>query len=156
MRSLFRLILCITFFSVFGLPAHADDGVTPDSVRSLTRQAVAVLQKEDVGTARQHFMNDGPFRRGQIYVNVIDTNGTWVIYPPNPRNEGRSVLNVRDADGKLLVQEILAVAASPAHEGWVKYRWLNPESNHIEQKMSYVMAVPGKTLVTYIGLYYNP
>jgi signal transduction histidine kinase len=54
---------------------------------------------------------------------VSNGRGTWLIYPPNPRNEGKSVLNVKDSNGKLLVQEIIQVARDKG-EGWVEYHWL--------------------------------
>lgn len=133
-------------------PAAAADKPSADEVRELTLEAARVLQSHDLGQARRTFHADGPFRFGEIYVNVIDGNGTWLVYPPNPRHEGKSVLNVRDADGKLLVQDIVRTARDKG-EGWVEYRWLNPVSNRIEPKMSYVKQVPGKDMVVYVGIY---
>lgn len=135
-----------------GTPAQAADKPTADQVKALTLDAAALLQTRDLDAARRTFHAEGPYRFGEIYVNVIDGNGTWLIYPPNPKHEGKSVLNVRDADGRLLVQDIVAVARGKG-EGWVEYRWLNPVSNRIELKMSYVKAVPGKDMVVYVGMY---
>lgn len=130
----------------------AEDKVDPLMVRALTLKAAALLADEGVDAVRPRFHAQGEFRFGQIYVNVIDLNGAWVIYPPAPRNEGKSVLNVTDSDGKLLVREIIKVAEDQG-EGWVEYRWLNPASNRIEPKLTFVKRVAGKDLIAYVGLY---
>lgn len=132
--------------------AWATEKPTADEVKALTIEAAKLVQSGGLDPARRAFHADGPFRFGEIYVNVIDGNGTWLVYPPNPKHEGKSVFNVRDADGKLLVQDIIRVARDKG-EGWVEYRWLNPVSNRIEPKMSYVKAVPNKDMVVYVGMY---
>lgn len=134
------------------LPAGAVEKPTADQVKELTLEAAKLLQTRDLDQARRTFHADGPFRFGEIYVNVIDGNGTWLVYPPNPKHEGKSVLNVRDADGKLLVQDIIRTARDTG-EGWVEYRWLNPVSNRIEPKLTYVKQVPGKDMIVYVGMY---
>lgn len=133
-------------------PAGAVEKPSGDQVKGLTLDAARLLQTRDLEQARRTFHADGPFRFGEIYVNVIDGNGTWLVYPPNPKHEGKSVLNVRDADGKLLVQDIIRTARDKG-EGWVEYRWLNPVSNRIEPKLTYVKQVPGKDMVVYVGMY---
>lgn len=134
------------------LPAGAVEKPTGDQVKELTLEAAKLLQTRDLDQARRTFHADGPFRFGEIYVNVIDGNGTWLVYPPNPKHEGKSVLNVRDADGKLLVQDIIRTARDTG-EGWVEYRWLNPVSNRIEPKLTYVKQVLGKDMIVYVGMY---
>jgi cytochrome c len=130
----------------------AADKPTMDDARSLTVKAVDVLAAKGVDGARAMFHQEGEFKHGEIYVNVIDMDGKWLIYPPRPAGEGQSVINVKDADGKFLVQDIVKVAKEKG-EGWVEYRWLNPVSNKIEPKASYVKRVPNADLVAYVGVY---
>ena len=79
-------------------------------------------------------------------------DGKWLVYPPKPAGEGQSVINVKDADGKMLVQDIIKIAKEKG-EGWIEYRWLNPVSNKIEHKITYVKRVPNADLVAYVGIY---
>lgn len=139
---------------LIAVPALANDQrpPSPESVRLLTLKAASLIAAEGIDKAREVFHAKGEFNYGEIYVNVIDTNGTWLVYPPNPRNEGKSVLNVKDTSGKLLVQEIIQVARDKG-EGWVEYLWLNPASNRIEPKLTFVKYVPERGVITYIGLY---
>ncbi len=146
------IVMTFLLLSAVAAPAGAADKPTLQQVKDLTLQAADIIRRDGVEKARPVFHADGPFRYGEIYVNVIDLNGTWLIYPPNPRNEGKSVLNVRDADGRLLVQDIIRTANENG-EGWVEYRWLNPASNAIEKKASFVKLVPERQAITYVGLY---
>jgi len=144
-------LTALSFTAPVSAPQAADKP-TPDQVKELTLRAAALVAKDGIDAARTQFHTEGAFKYGETYVNVIDTNGTWLIYPPNPKNEGKSVLNIKDADGKLLVQEIIA-AAKDKGEGWVDYRWLNPLTNKIEPKSSYVKMIADKNAVAYVGLY---
>lgn len=136
------------------LPAQSwsADKPSPEQVKAITLQAAEFVATQGIDAARVAFDNDGKFKFGEVYVNVIDSNGTWLVYPPNPKNEGKSVLNIKDADGKLLVREIIRVATEQ-NEGWIEYRWLNPVSNKIEPKLTFVKQVPQTGLITYVGVY---
>lgn len=126
---------------------------TLDDAKSITLKAVDLIAAKGLDDAAKTFNTDGEFKFGEIYVNVIDLGGVWKVYPPRPAGVGQSVVNVKDPDGKMVVQEIIKVASETAGEGWVEYRWLNPASNKIEPKVTYVKRVPGKELIAYVGIY---
>ncbi len=146
------LLTALALLSASPAAALGQDKPTPAQVKGIAERAAALLSAQGVDKARPQLTAEGPFRFGEIYVNVIDLNGTWLIYPPSPRNEGKSVLNVRDADGKFPVQDIIALARDEG-EGWIQYRWLNPLNNQIERKTSFVKLVPDIGVITYVGFY---
>ncbi|UEM21396.1 cache domain-containing protein [Skermanella mucosa] len=125
---------------------------TRDEVEALTLKAATLIESRGIEAAREVFNQAGEFRFGEIYVNVIDLTGTWLAYPPRPAGVGQNVINLKDPDGRFMVKDILKVATESG-QGWVSYRWLNPVSNRIEPKNSFVKRVPGKDLVAYIGIY---
>ena len=95
----------------------------------------------------------GAFVAGlQIYVNLLDFKGAWLIYPPRPASVGLNVINLKDADGKSLIQDIIRTARDNG-EGWVEYRWINPVTNRVEPKLTYVKRVAGKDIAASIGIY---
>lgn len=140
------LLLCAV------LPATAGDKPTKDVVMELTLRAATLVKTDGIDQAREKFHSEGEFKFGEIYVNVIDYNGTWLVYPPHPKNEGKSVLNVKDSAGKLLVQDIIKTAQEQG-EGWVEYQWLNPATNMIQPKITYVKNVQDHKVIVYVGLY---
>jgi signal transduction histidine kinase len=137
-----------------GNVARADDArPTADEVKALTLQATQLVADKGIEPARIAFNQEGTFKHGEIYVNVIDTKGTWVIYPPKPEGVGKVILNLQDADGKFLVRDILKVADENVDGGWIEYRWKNPTTNLIQPKQSYVKKVSGTDYIVYIGVY---
>ena len=134
-------------------PALAQDAKpTQDDAMAIARKSADLIQSVGLDEAAKVFNAEGEFRRGEIYVNVIDFGGVWKVYPPRPAGVGQRVINVKDPDGRFIVQDILSIAKDKG-EGWVEYRWLNPASNRIEPKVTYVKRVPGQELVTYVGIY---
>ena len=147
-----RSFFAVSLIAGLVTTAFAADSISLDQVRALTLKAATIVSSNDIDRLREIFHSPGEFRAGEIYVNVIDTNGTWLVYPPNPRNEGKSALNVKDQDGKMIVQEILKIGIEMG-EGWVEYHWLNPASNKIQPKITYVKYVRERNVLVYIGIY---
>ena len=153
MRTLIRFLAAGLFAFGFAFTAAAQDKMpTMDDAKALTLKAADLIAAKGLDEAAKAFNTDGDFKYGEIYVNVIDLDGVWKVYPPRPAGVGQNVSNVKDADGKFLVQDIIAVAKNQG-EGWVEYRWLNPASNKIAPKVTYVKRVPGHDLITYVGIY---
>jgi cytochrome c len=146
-------MMAVGFACVSVTAAVADDTKpTPDEVKALTLHAAQLVADKGIEPALAAFQQEGEFKHGELYVNVVDSKGTWIIYPPKPEGVGRSVINVQDADGKFIVQDILKVAADRG-EGWTEYRWKNPVSSLLQMKQTYVKKVGGTDYVVYIGIY---
>lgn len=142
---------CIGLFSTAALAE--DKKPTADEVKALTLQASQLVADKGIEQARSVFNQDGSFKHGEVYVSVIDTKGAWVVYPPKPEGVGKVILNLQDADGKFLVQDILKVAAENSEGGWIEYHWKNPVTNLIQQKQTFVKKVGGTDYVVYVGIY---
>ena len=66
------------------------------------------------------------------YVNALDENGISVM---NPIDEGRNAMEAVTEDGMKLGQTFLETGEKG---GFFQYKWLNPQSNKIEDKIIYV------------------
>ena len=152
MKSASTLIAILFFAASISFPAFADDKLTQDQVRDLAIKANGIVETLGVDAAREIFNKEGEFKFGETYATVIDFNGVYAIFPPRPEAVGKSVLNVRDADGKFLVQEMIRIARENG-EGWTEYRWLNPVTNKIQPKATFIKRVAGTELLTFIGIY---
>ncbi len=146
-------MLAVGLLCLFTVAASAEDKKpTADEVKALTLKAAALVSSDGIDKAGDTFNKDGEFKYGEVYVNVIDGKGAWVVYPPNPKGVGKVLLNIQDADGKFIIQDILKVAADSG-EGWTEYRWKNPTTNLLQMKQTYVKKVPGTDYVVYVGVY---
>jgi cytochrome c len=60
-----------------------------------------------------------------------------VAHGTNQKLIGKDVSDLRDADNKYFIKEILDKAKSSG-KGWVDYKWVNPISKEIQAKSVYL------------------
>lgn len=145
------VVFVACFLSASAAPWAADNPTQSDA-EQMTLKAAALIKDKGVDAARNAFDSDGEFKHGEIYVNVIDEKGVRLIYPPKPAAINVDVLEAQDIDGKYLVKDILEIAKTKG-EGWAQYRWTNPVTSKIADKMTYVKSVPERGVVVYVGVY---
>ena len=99
----------------------------------------AAAQIEKNGRAAFPLFHDpaGPFMAKDTYVFVIDRNGEELVNPGFPNLEGRNLMDLKDAQGKQLVREMLHVLETSG-SGWVDYLWPKPGESVATQKSTYV------------------
>ncbi|MFZ6872552.1 cache domain-containing protein [Undibacterium sp. Di27W] len=78
----------------------------------------------------------GSFRDRDLYITVNDMNGKNLAHGANAKMQGKDLLDLKDADGKLFVRERLELAKAKG-KGWQDYKFVNPVSKQIEQKSMY-------------------
>jgi len=117
----------------------AGEHATPREARALFDQAVSYLQANGPEKAWPAFNNrKGPFVRKDLYVYVIDRQGTYVANGAAPEAlVGLKVLDSVDAAGNPLFRQMLAVTEKQ-DEARIRYVWLNRQSNRVEPKVAWV------------------
>jgi cytochrome c len=119
----------------------AADASTPDQAKAMVEGAASLIEKDGNDKAFEIIDNpSGPFVKGELYVFVTSFEGVTLAHGTNKALIGKSLLQVKDADGKLFVQEMIELAKSKG-EGWVDYKWPNPVSHKIEAKTTFLKRV---------------
>ena len=104
---------------------------------------------------------NGKFVSENTYVFLVDLEGHLLAHPFNPQFIGMDMTGNKDSNGKLFVQDYIAVAKSKG-EGWTEYMYPTPEElkkptpykDKIKsKKISYVYRVPGKDLMLIAGFF---
>ncbi|MBC7860794.1 MAG: cache domain-containing protein [Burkholderiaceae bacterium] len=147
MKTFFKWALLALYAMAWNPAAHAADKATRDDAVALIRKAAAYLNAHGKEKAAAAF-NDakGEFVDRDLYVYAADlTTGVAWAHGVNPRIVGKSMLELRDADGKYFVKELLEVAKSKGR-GWVDYKWPNPVSTILDAKTTYVEKVGNNVL----------
>ncbi|REE22387.1 two-component system NarL family sensor kinase [Paraburkholderia sp. BL27I4N3] len=90
---------------------------------TLRARALDVLQKMDFGT-------DG-------YFFVYDMHGRSLMHPREPDLVGRDLWELRDPQGTLTIQQLLAAASRGG--GYVRYLWHRPSTGKVASKLGYVV-----------------
>lgn len=136
-------ILCVGYYTPRASREEAQD---------LLDRAVALLKKSG-GVAAFNVFNDpqGGFTHNDQYVFVIGLDdGKYRATGASPQLTGMDVRGLRDAAGKALVEEMIAVAQHKG-QGSIDYVWRNPATNAVETKHSLIQRV--ENLVLGVGYY---
>jgi cytochrome c len=117
--------------------AHAAGQATPDEAKAMAVKAAEYLKASGPEKAFPEFnAKDGPWHDRDLYV-IVSRDGVVVAHGTNPGLIGKSVLDLRDVDGKLFVREANQITDA----GWVNYKWQNPVTKVVEPKAQYYIRV---------------
>jgi len=141
-----RLLTIATM--LFTLTAFA--GMKEDSV-ALAKKGSAHIVKAGEAKAFADISAGGAFKKGELYVFVIDFDGKVLAHIRKPLI-GKSLLGLKDKNGKAFAGEFVSVAKNKG-SGWVDYWWPKPNEKTPSHKTSYIERVPGKSYFVGVGYY---
>lgn len=136
-----RSIMVMLAIGLIGLFAFAglSHAAGKDDAKSMVKNAAAFVKYQGKGKALAEISKPkGMFDKGELYVFAYDLQGVMVAHPKNPALIGKNLIDVPDSDGKLFRRDIVEKAKAKG-SGWVDYTYLNPETNEIEHKTTYLL-----------------
>lgn len=136
---------CLTAFIPIHDPRTAIHGsATPNDAKNMVGKAIDYYMAKGRTAFFREINNPvGPFRRGDLYVFVYDSNMTMLAHPVKPELVGQNLLNKKDwAGGKYFRKEIRDVVMAKG-SGWVDYEYDNPSNGQKEPKITYAKEVDG-------------
>jgi PAS domain S-box-containing protein len=92
---------------------------------------------------------------GDNYIFMVTYEGVILSNPYLPEREGTNQWNARDSKGNYYIQELIHTAQQHPGGGYVRYYYPHPSNQTDQEKMSYVVALPGMDAVIGTGLYLN-
>lgn len=120
------------------LPAQAQDEkrASRAEAQAMVKKAVEFYMKNGREKAFAEFSrNPGPFIDRDLYIVVYTLQGEPLVHI-NPKMVGKSMIDMRDPDGKYYIRERMEAAAKGT-SGWQNYKFFNPVSKKIEPKEMY-------------------
>lgn len=124
-----------------------------DQAKAMAEKAISHVKAVGAEKAYQDFSTPGgKFIEGEIYVFAIDMNGMVLAHGGNPKMVGKSLMEMKTADGKLLVKEFMEIIKTKG-EGWYDYKWNNPETKKIQDKSTFLKKLPGIEAFVGCGFY---
>ena len=152
MKILLVCSLAAAVLITTGSAAMAADQLSPNEIAEMTKKVVDILNAE--GKEAFPELRKDEFVHGWAYPTICDLNGQVLFHPIKPKLEGRSLLAMKDKNGKLFVAELIAVARQKG-SGWVDYVWPKPGEKKVSKKVAYVMkgTCDGVDIMCMVGLY---
>jgi signal transduction histidine kinase len=109
---------------------------TVTEAKALLDKAVALVEKDGSAKALAAFNNpSGGFRDRDLYVFCMD-GGYKVTAHPDAAVRGTDEATMKDRAGKAFGTEMIAAAKKGG--GSVEYKWTNPVSGKVEDKVSFL------------------
>ena len=134
-----RTILALCLSLSVGLAAAAEGRATKDEAVAFVNRAVAYVKANGKDKALAEFNESkGKFVDRELYIVVVDLQGTVLANGANRKLVGKNLLEVKDLDGKFFVKEEIEVATGKG-SGWVEFRWNNPVTSKMEMRQLYLV-----------------
>jgi cytochrome c len=139
MRKFLLLLAAFAISSFLGAAnARTSDHGTKEEAKAMAEHAASFLKSNGVEKALAAFNqgSDG-FKDRDLYVFVYDNEGVCLAQNVNLAMVGKNLIGLKDADGKSLIRDFLAIKDA----AWVDYVWKNPQTQQIQPKSSYIVRV---------------
>jgi signal transduction histidine kinase len=131
----------------------AQEKATKEECVAKCKEAVTLIKQVRLEAALAKIQDSkGPFVWKDTYVYVQDMESKMLANAAVPSLVGKSSLGMKDANGKMFVNEIIEVAKNSG-EGWVQYMWPKPGEKTPSSKMAYILRVPGENAIVCAGIY---
>ena len=152
--SIFKSMLRAAMLSlVLVSAAYAADVGTPAEAEALVKKAVALIKAVGPEKAYDEITNGKSLKNRDLYVAVNDLNGKNLAHGGNAKMVGKDIMGLKDSDGNLPTQMMLAIVKEKG-KGWTgEYKAMNPLTQKVQAKIAYVERV-GDTFVV-SGAYKN-
>jgi cytochrome c len=120
--------------------AAGPESATPEEAVAKVREAVRFLQDKGASGFAEFNNSAGRWVWKDSYVFVYDCRlDKMVAHPIRPDLVGRSVMQIKDNNGKIIFKDLCQAGAQP-HGGWVEYVWPKPGAGNVSRKLSYALA----------------
>jgi len=146
-------VLCLFLPRAFS--ADAPQSTEAKGIVALVDKAAALTESKGK-TAFPEFKKKGSeWFKGETYIFIADMNGTILMHPANPELETKSILDIKDANGKAFMREFVETAKTKG-SGWVDYMWPKPGEKSPSKKLSYIKRAKmpnGEMVLVGAGIY---
>jgi signal transduction histidine kinase len=133
MKSYAVILAC----GCIAVSANAAEYGTAQEAEALTQKAVQHIKTVGVEKAYADFTNKAPgWKDRDLYVVVYGLDGKVLAHGQNPRQVGKELINIVDADGKEFVKERVELTKSKG-KFWHDYKFTDPVTKKALPKSTY-------------------
>jgi cytochrome c len=138
---LFKLIFALLAMAASVGVVAAEQQATRDEAVALVKKAVSYIKQNGKEKALAEFNRpQGQFVDRELYIAALDLNGVMLAHGANARLVGKSLLDIKDVNGKAFVRAEIDVAKTKG-SGWVDFEWVNPVNQKMEPRSAYLERV---------------
>src|SRR5215470_1211405 len=150
------VVLSVTvIFGTSALPLRAAPFGTREEAAAMVKRVQEKFKKDGPEATFRAINSRAPgFADRDLYPFVTElATGLCVANGVTPAVTGKILIDLKDQDGRFIIQEFIKIATAQPGHGWIDYRWLNPVTKTIEDKSGYIARL-GNYFVG-VGVYRN-
>jgi uncharacterized protein len=155
MRLVVAVLSFILIVGTCALPLRAAEFGTREEALAMVKRVQEKFKKDGPEATFRAINSKAPgFADRDLYPFVTElATGLCVANGVTPAVTGKILIDLKDQDGRFIIQEFIKIATAQAGHGWIDYRWLNPVTKTIEDKSGYIARL-GNYFVG-VGVYRN-
>jgi TRAP-type uncharacterized transport system substrate-binding protein len=155
MRLAVAVLSFILIVGTSALPLRAAEFGTREEALAMVKRVQEKFKKDGPDATFRAINNKAPgFADRDLYPFVTElATGLCVANGVTPAVTGKILIDLKDQDGRFIIQEFIKIASTQPGHGWIDYRWLNPVTKTIEDKSGYIARL-GNYFVG-VGVYRN-
>lgn len=127
------LLLILAAALIMGYVNQTEQTQRKETVKTLVLDAANFIEDQGENAFPELRQQGSKWIHGDTYVFVTSTNGTRLVYPPDPSIEGQNTSTLVDYTGKPIGRQFIDIATSQEGEGWISYLW--PKSGETESSI---------------------
>jgi len=157
-KTLTTLLISCGVLCVFASSAFAADTTQSKEAKvtvALVDKAVALTESKGKAAFPEFKKRGSEWLKGEDYIFIADMNGVILMHPANPELETKSILDLKDANGKTFMREFVETAKNKG-SGWVEYMWPKMGEKKPAKKLSYIKRAKlptGELVLVGAGIY---
>ncbi len=114
---------------------------TPEDAKEMVEKAYAYIKANGKSKSLAAFNNQkGEFIKGELFIFAQDFQGIILAYGGNTALVGKNLYDDKDVNGKYLGRGMIDIAKTQG-TGWYEYHFLNPHTNMVQAKLTYIQRV---------------
>jgi methyl-accepting chemotaxis protein len=118
-----------------------------DEARSLVGRAMELIRRGGLQQAVPQFLDKaGGFFDRDMYIFIFNRQGIFTAFGPRPELTGRHLREIQGLEWETLLRNGFRTLDEHG-SGWVDYKTVNPITGAVNQKVSFVAALPGDLLI---------
>ena len=134
-----KRVLCIlSVAAAVAGPSMAANGPTKDDAVAMVKKGIAYIKANGIDKGYAAITSkDKQFIDRDLYLVVYGLDGKCLAHGANEKQVGKDLLELTDIDGKYFVKERVSLVKSKPAGVWQEYKFTNPVSKKVEQKVMY-------------------
>lgn len=126
---------------IIGYVSQAEQAQRKETVKTLVLDAASLIELQGESAFPELRQKGANWANGDTYVFVTSTNGTRLVYPPDPSIEGQNTTTLVDYTGKPIGKAFIEIATSQEGEGWISYLWPKAGEHESSVKQAFIKGV---------------